>query len=523
MNNEQSKIDLSTATSDSQTEGSYATEPHDGDLKMPAAASAGFDQREAELWDFVGNVSVPLHWVGEDGTILWANTAEMHFLGYSPEEYIGHNIAEFHVDQPVVADILNRLKNDEKLTEFEARMRCKNGTIRYVAISSSVYRQQGRFIHTRCVMLDMTEQKKNTELRERLAAIVDSSNDAIISKDLNGIILSWNRGAERIFGYQADEVIGKHISVIAAPGRVDEIPQILARISRGERVDHYETERKTKDGRILTVSLAVSPIRDITGKVVGASKVARDVTDLERQEQALREANDALTRSNEDLQQFAYAASHDLQEPLRMIATFSELLKRDFGDKLGPDGAEYIGYALQGALRMEQLLHDLRAYTLASTSAQEPIEEIDARNVLDKALANLEAAISDSGASITITTLPRVRVREFQLEQLFQNLIGNSIRYRSSAPLQIQVAAQLQGHNNWLFSVQDNGIGIEPQYGEQVFGLFKRLHSVAKYPGTGMGLAICKRIVERAGGRIWIESKPGHGAKFFFTLPASRN
>jgi light-regulated signal transduction histidine kinase (bacteriophytochrome) len=284
-------------------------------------------------------------------------------------------------------------------------------------------------------------------------------------------------------------------------------------------VDHYQTKRKTKDGRILTVWLTVSPIRDATGKIVGASKIARDITDRDRQEEVLRQANEALTSANADLQQFVYSASHDLQEPLRMVSIYSEMLKRDFGEKLGPDGAEYIGYTMQGALRMEQLLHDLRAFMHASTSVQESAEEIDAWTVLDKALRNLETAIKESGASITVTSLPHVRLLEFQLEQLFQNLIGNAIRYRSTAPPQIEVAARMQGQY-WLFSVQDNGIGIGPEYKEQVFGLFTRLHSVAEYPGTGMGLAICKRIVERAGGRIWVESEVGRGATFFFTVPA---
>jgi len=607
---------------------------------QPMPATGSLEQREAELRDFVEHVAVPLHWVGEDGTILWANDAEMSFLGYAPHEYIGHNIAEFHVDAEVIADILLSLKNDQNLIGRDARLRCKDGTVRHVAINSSVYREGGRFIHTRCVTLDITAQKMNSTLDQRLSAIVESSDDAIISKDLNGIVLSWNRGAERLFGYTADEMVGKHISIIAAPDRIDEIPEILARIARGERVDHYETERKTrdgriltvsltlspirdaagiviaaskvardttdqrisselrerlaaivessddaiiskdlngniqswnrgaeqlfgytagevlgrhismlaapgradeipgilerirrgervhhfqtkrraKDGRILTVSLTVSPIRDAAGIVIGASKVARDITERERQEQALREANEALSRSNADLQQFAYSASHDLQEPLRMVSAYSEMLMRDFGDKLGPEGAEYLGYTLQGALRMEQLLKDLRVYTLVSTSGQEPVGEIDARAVLDKSLADLEVSIRKSGATVTAGCLPRMKLHEFQLEQLFQNLIGNAIRYQSVAPPQIRIAAEPQGAG-WIFSVQDNGIGIGPQYKEQIFDLFKRLHSSAEYPGTGMGLAICKRIVERAGGRIWVESEPGRGSTFFFTLP----
>jgi light-regulated signal transduction histidine kinase (bacteriophytochrome) len=201
-----------------------------------------------------------------------------------------------------------------------------------------------------------------------------------------------------------------------------------------------------------------------------------------------------------------------------MVATYSEMLKKKFGGKLGPTGEEYIGYTIQGALRMEQLLHDLRAYTQASTMDQGPAVDIDAGKILDKALLNLDTAIKESSASITRSDLPFVRMHQFQLQQLFQNLIANSIRYRTEAPPRIHVAAQRQG-KEWLFSIQDNGIGIDPQYQEQVFGIFKRLHSTAEYPGTGMGLAICQRIVERAGGRIWVDSQPGQGSTFFFTVP----
>ena len=475
-------------------------------------------EREVELRDFVENAAVAMHWVGQDGTILWANKAELTLLGYSREEYVGHSILEFHVDGPVIEDILRRLKKNEELHAYESRIRCRDGSIRDVSIHSNVYRKEGRFVHTRCVTLDITERKKTFELQNRFAAIVESSDDAIISKDLDGIIRSWNRGAERIVGYRAEEIVGKHISTLAAPDKLDEIPNIIDRLRRGERVEDYQTKRRTKDGRVLTVSLTVSPIRDSAGTIIGASKVARDITERERQEQLLREANLALTRSNEDLQQFAYSASHDLQEPLRVVSLYGELLQKTFGGKLGPKGDEYIGYTIQGALRMERLLSDLRAYTKASMPGKHATEEIDAGEILDKTLVNLRHVIDESEASITRTDLPGLRLHAFQLEQLFQNLIGNAIRYRSSVPPRIHVAAALRG-TEWLFSVQDNGIGIDLQYKEQIFGLFKRLHSSSEYPGSGMGLAICERIVQRIGGRIWVESEPGRGSTFYFTTP----
>jgi PAS domain S-box-containing protein len=476
------------------------------------------DQRDRELRDFIEHAAVAMHWVAEDGTILWANQAELKLLGYNREEYIGHSITEFHVDQQVIGDILHRLTSDETLNGYEARLRCKDGSTRYVSINSSVYREEGRFLHTRCVTLDITGKKEAAELQERLAAIVESSDDAIISKDLNGIIRSWNSGAQRLFGYTAEEVLGKPITIVIPPDRLGEEPEILSRLERGERVDHFETIRRHKEGTLLDISLTISPVKDSQGKVVGASKIARDITERKRQEQALASVNAALTRSNADLQQFAYSASHDLQEPLRMVSTYGELLRREFGGQLGASGDEYIGYTIQGALRMEQLLRDLLAYTLASSAGRHPTEDIESGQSLDKVVAALESTVKESGACITRTALPRVHFHEFQLKQVFQNLIGNSIRYRSSEPLRIQVAAEPRG-TDWLFSVRDNGIGIDPQYKEQVFEIFKRLHSAAAYPGTGMGLAICQRIVERAGGNIWVESALGRGSTFFFTIP----
>lgn len=351
-----------------------------------------------------------------------------------------------------------------------------------------------------------------------LSAIVDSSDDAIVSKNLDGIIMSWNKSAERLFGYTAQEAIGRSIMLIIPPERADEEPKILEKLKRGERVDHFETIRVRKDGTRLNISLTISPVKDASGRIVGASKIARDITERVQQALMLERTNAALRRANEDLEQFAYSASHDLQEPLRMVAAYSELLQRKFGGRLDAEADRYIRYTVEGAQRMETLLRDLRTYTQVSTMDAHVPEEVDAGEVLKKTLVNLEVAIRDQGATICCTDLPKVRMHEFQLAQIFQNLIGNAIRYRSSAPPQIHVAAALNGEY-WHFSVQDNGIGIEPRFKEQVFGIFKRLHNTAEYPGTGMGLAICQRIVERIGGRIWVESEPGRGSTFYFTVP----
>jgi light-regulated signal transduction histidine kinase (bacteriophytochrome) len=255
--------------------------------------------------------------------------------------------------------------------------------------------------------------------------------------------------------------------------------------------------------------------------VVGASKVARNITDRKRQEKALQEANEALTQSNLDLEQFAYSASHDLQEPLRTASVFSELLQTKFSGKLDGEGEEYIRFIVDASTRMQQLLRDLLTFTQASKSTQDQVPNTDAGEVLRRSISNMKSAIDESNAVITYAELPVIAIHEFQLEQLFQNIISNAIRYRSQTSPVIRIDAKCSD-NNCTFSICDNGIGIDPQYKEQIFGIFKRLHATADYPGTGMGLAICQRIVKRLGGRIWVESEPGRGSTFYFTLPTPR-
>jgi light-regulated signal transduction histidine kinase (bacteriophytochrome) len=247
----------------------------------------------------------------------------------------------------------------------------------------------------------------------------------------------------------------------------------------------------------------------------------QEIKDRKQAQAQLQTANDALRRANADLEQFAYSASHDLQEPLRMVATYSQALKKKYGDKLDAKADQYIGFTVEGALRMERLITDLLAYTSLTASPETPDVEMDANEPLLCAIANLREAVDQNAAVITRTVLPRVRMQAVHLQQLFQNLLGNALKYRGKEPPRIAIDAIRRGHE-WLFSVQDNGIGIDSKYANDIFGIFKRLHSAAEYSGTGMGLAICKRIVERYGGRIWVESVPGTGATFMFTIPDIR-
>ncbi|MDP2602345.1 MAG: ATP-binding protein [Deltaproteobacteria bacterium] len=238
----------------------------------------------------------------------------------------------------------------------------------------------------------------------------------------------------------------------------------------------------------------------------------------QKAEKALAERAEELKRSNRELEQFAYVASHDLQEPLRMITGYTQLLAKRYGDKLDQDANEYIDYAVEGAKRMQALIHDLLDYSRVGTRGKE-FAPADCQAIVTETLRTLQPAIQESAATIAYDSLPTVMGEESQLLQLFQNLIGNAIKYRDSKPPVVQVSCKQEG-GNWLFSVRDNGIGIDPKYAERIFVIFQRLHGRDQYAGTGIGLAVCKKIVERHGGKIWVESEPGKGATFYFTIPA---
>jgi PAS domain S-box-containing protein len=369
------------------------------------------------------------------------------------------------------------------------------------------------------VFRDVTERRRAAMNDRLLASIVESSDDAIISKDLHGIVTSWNRGAERILGYTAEEMIGHPIDTIADPSNPSEMPAILERIRRGERIEHFQTVRRAKDGTLVNVSLTVSPLRDAENRIVGASKVARDITAQLRAQTKVAAQNDGLHRANADLNQFAYAVSHELREPLRNIGNYAELLVRRCTETSDGDAERFKNFILEGVSRMEILLDDLRTYSLLSGPQKHPPALVDCNDILARALQNLRGPIAEDHAVITNDPLPKLVASEDHLLLLFQNLISNAIKYRGEAPPRVHI--RVQRHELfWRFSVTDNGIGIEPQYFTKIFGVLKRLHGKA-VPGTGLGLATCARIVEGYGGSIWVESQPDQGSTFFFTLPVA--
>ena len=441
---------------------------------------------------------------------------------------------------------------------------------------------------------DIAERGNDEEYIDHLAAIVESSDDAIISKSLDGIIKSWNKAGEKMFGYTAKEMIGKNISLIVPDRYINEEKKILERIFNNEIIDHYETVRNKKNGEEIDVSLTVSPLKDRAGNIIGISKIARDITthkkteaelilankellfqneEKEKRAAELIIANDELafqnrekenraaeliiankelvfqneekgkrateliianeelafqneekekraaelTIANKELEQLTYITSHDLQQPLRTISNYMQVFEEDYLERLDDNARNYIRSVNNAAKRMSILIQALLDFSRLGRNKK--LTHVDCKKLITNVIADLQMMISNANAIISVGEMPALNVYEIEIGQLFQNLITNAIKFqqKDTSP-QIQIRAKKKGEK-WQFSVSDNGIGIDPAHYDRIFDIFQRLHNSNEYEGNGIGLANCKKIVELHQGEIWIESSPGEGTIFNFTIP----
>lgn len=358
--------------------------------------------------------------------------------------------------------------------------------------------------------------------------LIENAVDIVFAVSLEGKILSLNPAFHTALGWDNDEWIGKHFLPLLHPDDVQNLYNVFLKASSGESIRYLSGRVLKKSGDYLVGETSAMPIIR-RGEVVGVMGTLRDITrlrmvetetkELREIEEQMRRDKDELARSNRELEEFAAIASHDLQEPLRMVISYLQLLQRKFGTVLGSEGNEFIGYASDGALRMRQLIRDLLAYSRVGKD-KFTCREINCESLLISVLENLKVSVQESGGKVTWRELPTVRGSALLLGQLFQNLISNSLKFRGSGVPSVEISAE-RGEKWWLFSVKDNGIGIPTADTERVFALFQRLHERRLYPGTGVGLAICKKIVDHHGGRIWFRSPPGGGTVFYFTLPVA--
>ena len=645
------------------TAGPYAVCTISTDITERKRAEHALRTSEEHFRRIVDTAHVAFVSIDEDGLITsWNPQAERTF-GWLRGEAVGerlsrtiipHRYREAH--ERGLREFLATGKSSFLDRRIEIEALHKDGHEFPVELSITAVRVGGEYVFN-SFFHDVSERKRAEENLRQLANIVRSSSDAMVAMTLDGVITSWNPGAEQLYGYSAVEAIGRRIHMLIPAHRAGEEEKILDRVRTGGRVDLHETERVRKDGSVVDISVTISPMKDAVGTIVGASSISRDITERKQADRALREIQDAfrtafehapigmalfsvasnedgrllevnrslseltgystqqllemdlasithpddiaaeqpladqllagnipnyriekrylhrdgrtiwvthssstvhdstgkllygvaqveniterkqaqerlanlaaelelraaeLERSNADLQQFAYAASHDLSEPLRMVSSYVQLLAKRYAGKLDSDADEFIGFAVDGAVRMQALIDGLLSYSRAGTADYE-LEPVDCSEIVRTTLSTLRTSLQESGARVTMDPLPTVQGDPTQLSQLFQNLISNAIKFVADETPRIHISAEPE-NGNWLFSVQDNGIGIDSEHVERIFAVFQRLHGRGEYPGSGVGLAICKRIVERHGGQIRVEGRPEGGSIFYFTIPAA--
>jgi len=580
----------------SGTDGAITRKPRRRTTLIPPQSIAALRRQEWELADFIDNAAVGLHWLGPDGRIIWANRTELTMLGYTAEEYIGRHIADFHLSQDAVRDILERLKRNQTLRDYEAQLRCKDGGIKHVVISANVLWLNGRFVHTRTFTRDITEQKlaqqalqrahdeleqrvrertaelvrangelyaevlhrqQADQILSRLAAIVESSGDAIMSLTLGGRILTWNRGAEQLYGYAAEEIEGRRIVQLVPSERQEHVLKLFEQIHAGESIDHDESICLRKDGARVEVLVSMWPIRNSAGAVTGASLIARDVAERHRLQQQLAQA-----QKFEMIGQLAAGIAHEINTPVQYIGNNIGFVEQGFASlqrfivasqeliervRLGTAGLEdaqrvqalsseldipyfqkEIGDALaqskDGVARVARIVRSIKELAHPGQGRKTPV---DLRRLIDSALTmtrNEWKFIADATTEFD-TDLPVVMGIEDELHQVLVNILINAAQAieevandGTGAKGEIAVSARHDG--DWVeIRIRDTGPGIPEAARPKLFEPFFTTKEVGK--GTGQGLAIARSVIaDRHGGTLTFTSESGKGTTFIIRLPA---
>ncbi|MGD0759045.1 MAG: PAS domain S-box protein [Candidatus Sulfotelmatobacter sp.] len=477
------------------------------------------EERYRLLLDGVQNYAIFM--MDTRGQILSWNAGAERIKGYSADQIIGRNFSCFfppaEIERGRPEEILSMTAASGRHEEQGMRVR-KDGSrflanVVFTALRDAAGNLRGfsEFSH------DLSESK---ESEARYRGLLEAAPDAMVVVNQAGEIVLLNLQAETQFGYRRDELLGQKVKNIIPEGFAERLiadgTRSAAEALAQQIGTGIELSGRRKDGSEFPIEIMLSPLESAEGTLVTAA--IRDITERKESDEHLAKTVEELKRSNDDLQQFAYVSSHDLQEPLRMVSSYTQLLAKRYKGRLDSDADEFITFAVDGCNRMQGLIQDLLAYSRAGTNERK-LREVPSENALQKALINLRAAIKQSGAVVTHDALPKVTTDETQLTQVFQNLVGNAIKYRRAEEPRVHVSAARNDCKEWTFSVRDNGLGIDSQYFERIFVLFQRLHGRDEFEGTGIGLAVCKRIVERMGGKIWVESQPEKGSTFYFALP----
>ncbi len=469
--------------------------------------------------------------VNRRGKIVLFNVQAENQFGYSRDELLGQKVTEI-----IPVGFAERLMADGTRTAAEALAqqigtgieligKRKDGSSFPIEIMLSRLESAEGILVTAAIR-DISVRRAAELLLAQMEAhyrgLLEAAPDAMVVVDQKGEIVLLNARAETKFGYRRDELLGQKVTNIIPEGFAERLVADALRSAEDALAQQIgtgiELSGRDRAGNEFPIEIMLSPLERPDGTLVTAA--IRDISLRKRAESNLRQKIEELNRSNEELEQFTNIASHDLQEPLRMVTSYTQLLSRRYKGKLDRDADEFIAFAVDGAGRMQRLIQDLLTCSRVGSRAQELLD-MPSQAALQQAIMNLEGTIEDTGAVVTHDSLPMVVADETQLIQLFQNLIGNAIKYHDHRTPTVHISAARSGAKRWLFSIEDNGIGIDPQYFEKIFGMFQRLHKREEFAGTGIGLAICKKIVARHGGRISVESALGQGSRFLFTLPVS--